>query len=73
MNVDGLAFKKARVKRLMTQSFLSRTSGVSPNTIKKIETGQTRKLDVIRKVLTAMNMSVKEAFETHMLFFDNQS
>ncbi|MDR2386429.1 MAG: helix-turn-helix domain-containing protein [Deltaproteobacteria bacterium] len=73
MKIDGKAFRMAREKRLMTQALLSRESGVSPNTIKKIETGQTNKFEVIKKVLNAMDIPVKEAFDKRMLFFDNES
>ncbi|MDR1050711.1 MAG: helix-turn-helix domain-containing protein [Deltaproteobacteria bacterium] len=67
MNVDGEAFKKARLKKLLSPLNLASEAGVSPNIIKNIEKGKTPRLDLIRKVILALGLTVEEALEKRMI------
>ncbi|MDR1112044.1 MAG: helix-turn-helix domain-containing protein [Deltaproteobacteria bacterium] len=67
MKVDGEAFKKARLRMLLSPLNLASTAGVSPNIIKNLEMGKPPRPDLIRKVILALDITVEEALERGMI------
>ncbi|MDR0354823.1 MAG: helix-turn-helix domain-containing protein [Deltaproteobacteria bacterium] len=67
MKIDGEAFRQARMKKLLSPLNLASEAGVSPNIVKNIEKGKTPRLDLIRKVIFALDMTIEEALEKKMI------
>jgi predicted transcriptional regulator len=67
MKVNGDAFKKARMKQLLSSFGLAKQAGVSPNIVRNIESGKIPRLDSMRKVIVALGMTVEEALEYRMI------
>jgi predicted transcriptional regulator len=67
MKVNGAAFKKIRENRLLGPYNLAKRAGISPSIIKSIEQGGTPRLESIRKVLTALDLTVQDAYSMGLL------
>lgn len=67
MKVNGAEFRKMRENRLLGPYNLAKLAGISPSIIKSIEQGGTPRLESIRKVLTALDLTVQEAYQRKML------
>ncbi|MDR2442124.1 MAG: helix-turn-helix domain-containing protein [Deltaproteobacteria bacterium] len=67
MRVDGDAFKKARTKQLLSSFGLAKQAGVSPNIVRNIEMGKTPRADTVRKVISALGLTVEEALDRRMI------
>jgi predicted transcriptional regulator len=67
MKVNGAAFKKMRENRLLGPYNLAKLAGISPSIIKSIEQGGSPRLESIRKVLAALDLTVQEAYQNKML------
>ncbi|MDR2302875.1 MAG: helix-turn-helix domain-containing protein [Deltaproteobacteria bacterium] len=67
MKVNGAEFKKMRENRLLGPYNLAKLAGISPSIIKSIENGGSPRLESIRKVLAALDLTVEEAYQKRML------
>ena len=61
MQVDGMKLREARERRLLTQTELSKLSGVMVATISRIETGQQQpRIPTVRKLARALDVRPEE-------------
>ena len=61
MRVDGMKLREARERRLLTQTELSKLSGVMVATISRIETGQQQpRIPTVRKLARALDVRPEE-------------
>ena len=67
MRIDGEAFKKARMRQLLSSFGLAKQAGVSPNIIRNLELGKSPRLDSVRKVIMALGMTVEEALDKKLI------
>ncbi|MDR1546830.1 MAG: helix-turn-helix transcriptional regulator [Deltaproteobacteria bacterium] len=61
MIINGPAFKKARESRLLSITELGKKAEVSATVIKNLELGKARRLESIRKVIAAFELTIDEA------------
>jgi predicted transcriptional regulator len=67
MKIDGDAFRKARIKQLLSPFGLAKQAGVSPNIVRNLELGKSPRVESVRKVILALGMTVEEARDRRMV------
>jgi predicted transcriptional regulator len=67
MRINGKAFKSRREQLLISSYNLSKQAGVSPSVIKSIEDSGTPRPDSVRKVITALGLTLQEAYAKHLI------
>jgi predicted transcriptional regulator len=67
MKIDGEAFKKARMRQLLSSFGLAKQAGVSPNIVRNLELGKPPRLDSVRKVILALGLTIEEAVDSRMI------
>ncbi|MDR1545314.1 MAG: helix-turn-helix domain-containing protein [Deltaproteobacteria bacterium] len=72
MKINPEAFKKAREALSLSTRQLAHKAGVSEITINKIEAKQPR-IDMIRKIVIALELSFDEAREKGLIMHDNNN
>ncbi|MDR2386430.1 MAG: helix-turn-helix domain-containing protein [Deltaproteobacteria bacterium] len=67
MIINGPAFKELRESQMMSKFFLAKASGVSPTVINRLELSKFISPELMRRVLSVLNITPEEAFSKKML------
>jgi predicted transcriptional regulator len=67
MIINGEAFRKTREGQLLSANELGKKAEVSPAVVKNLELGKSRRLESIRKVITALGLTIDEARERRLI------
>jgi DNA-binding XRE family transcriptional regulator len=60
MKPNKISFKEIREKQMISVAELARKAGVSTQTITRIESGGTCRMDTMRKIILALGYSVED-------------
>jgi DNA-binding XRE family transcriptional regulator len=60
MKPSKVSFKEIREKQMISVAELARKAGVSTQTITRIESGGTCRMDTMRKIILALGYSVED-------------
>jgi DNA-binding XRE family transcriptional regulator len=60
MKHSKISFKEVREKQMISVAELARKAGVSTQTITRIESGGTCRMDTMRKIILALGYSVED-------------
>ncbi|MDR1677528.1 MAG: helix-turn-helix domain-containing protein [Deltaproteobacteria bacterium] len=68
MKINANTFKQARESTLISSTGLARACGLTPKTIRQIESDEARpRLDTIRKVLEGLGLTLEEALKKNIV------
>jgi transcriptional regulator with XRE-family HTH domain len=72
MKINGSAFVKARESHLLGVLELANKADVTFKTLSRVEKGQSVKLVSLRKVISALGLTIEEALAQRMIVMENE-
>ncbi|MDR3203360.1 MAG: hypothetical protein LBV23_01255 [Deltaproteobacteria bacterium] len=71
MKINGELFRKARESRLLNISELSNQSDIAFKTLVRVERSQPVKYFTLKKIISALGLTIEEAIAKRMVQFDD--